>query len=381
VTSSAKRDSLRLEKKPFDALFHSLSSGGYRIIGPKIENNAIVYSEISASADLPKGWIDVQNGGSYRLEKSGEAYFGYVVGPSSPKQYLFSPEEKLWSAEMNGKNIDITAAEVIFPKTAFLGVRPCELAAIAIQDQIFTQGEYIDPVYGVRRHNTILIAVNCARAGGTCFCVSMGTGPKAESGFDIALTEIGGNDGYFIVESGSDRGEEILGPLSLEPASASDIKEAEAAVAAAAINMGRNLDATGLPDLLRSNLDDPRYPQVASRCLACGNCTLVCPTCFCSTVIDTTDLSGSRSERFRRWDSCFNLEHSYIHGGHVRTSILSRYRQWITHKLSSWVDQFGVSGCVGCGRCITWCPVGIDITEEAGIISQNAKENVEAKKG
>jgi Fe-S-cluster-containing hydrogenase component 2 len=152
-------------------------------------------------------------------------------------------------------------------------------------------------------------------------------------------------------------------------------------VAAAAINMGRNLDATGLPDLLRSNLDDPRYPQVASRCLACGNCTLVCPTCFCSTVIDTTDLSGSRSERFRRWDSCFNLEHSYIHGGHVRTSILSRYRQWITHKLSSWVDQFGVSGCVGCGRCITWCPVGIDITEEAGIISQNAKENVEAKKG
>jgi ferredoxin len=145
--------------------------------------------------------------------------------------------------------------------------------------------------------------------------------------------------------------------------------------------MGRTLDTTGLPEMLNSNFDHPRYEKIASRCLACGNCAMVCPTCFCSTVIDTTDLSGNRSERIRRWDSCFNIEHSYIHGGYIRASTMSRYRQWMTHKLSSWVDQFGISGCVGCGRCITWCPVGIDITEEAGAIRKSMKENVKANKG
>jgi sulfhydrogenase subunit beta (sulfur reductase) len=107
---------------------------------------------------------------------------------------------------------------------------------------------------------------------------------------------------------------------------------------------------------------------VASRCLGCANCTLACPTCFCASVSDTTDLEGETAARVRRWDSCFTLDHSYIHGGSVRASLRARYRQWLTHKLASWIDQFGVSGCVGCGRCITWCPVGIDITEEVAAI-------------
>ena len=101
--------------------------------------------------------------------------------------------------------------------------------------------------------------------------------------------------------------------------------------------------------------------------MACGNCTLVCPTCFCATVQDTTDVSGT-VERDREWASCFDVEHSYLHGGSVRETTRARYRQWMTHKLSTWWDQFGTSGCVGCGRCVTWCPVGIDITEEAAAI-------------
>ncbi|MBF0393567.1 MAG: 4Fe-4S dicluster domain-containing protein, partial [Alphaproteobacteria bacterium] len=116
------------------------------------------------------------------------------------------------------------------------------------------------------------------------------------------------------------------------------------------------------------NREHPRWDEVAKRCLTCGNCTMVCPTCFCTTVDDVTDLGGTRTERVRSWDSCFTLDFSYIHGGSVRNEGSSRYRQWITHKLSSWHDQFGSSGCVGCGRCITWCPVGIDITEEVGAI-------------
>lgn len=379
---SAEKEFRRLEKKAFHVFFDSIVSGGYRVVGPKVENNTIVYREFSNIDDLPKGWIDRQEAGSYRLEQTGgESYFGYVVGPDLPKRFLFPPEKTLWSAEKNGKDINITVGQDEYPRAAFLGVRPCELAAIAIQDKIFTEGEYIDPAYKVRRENTLLIAVNCARAGGTCFCVSMGTGPRAQSDFDIALTEVGGEDGYFIVESGSDKGEDIVNSLSLNLATPQEIDAAEKAVDEAARSMGRTIETSGLKEILQSEFNSPRYDNIALRCLACGNCTLVCPTCFCSTVIDTTDLSGNRSERIRRWDSCFNIEHSYIHGGYIRSSIMARYRQWITHKLANWIDQFGTSGCVGCGRCITWCPVGIDITEEAAAIRKSVKENVKVNKG
>ena len=377
----ASKNLFKLRKANFDGLFNAVKANRYRIIGPKIDSGAIVIKELASVEEIPRGWIDKQDGGTFRLEKSGDSFFGYVVGPDSLKRFLFPPEKTLWSAERSGKEINITVKQDEFPKTALLGVRPCELAAIAIQDKIFTEGEYVDPGYRARRENTLLIAVNCTRAGNTCFCLSMGTGPKATSGFDIALTEVGGDAGFFIVESGSDAGDEIFQSLSLEPASNKDIENADNAVKAAAQNMGRTLDTSGLPDLLKSNLDHPRYEKVDSRCLTCGNCTMVCPTCFCSTVIDTTDLTGNRSDRIRRWDSCFNIEHSYIHGGYIRSSTMSRYRQWITHKLSSWVDQFGMFGCVGCGRCITWCPAGIDITEEAGAIRKSMKENIKASKG
>jgi ferredoxin len=151
-----------------------------------------------------------------------------------------------------------------------------------------------------------------------------------------------------------------------------DIGRAEEIVAQTAAHMGRSMDTSGIKELLYRNLDHPRWDNVASRCLTCTNCTMVCPTCFCTTVEDTTDLTGERAERWRKWDSCFTMDFSYIAGGSVRSSAKSRYRQWMTHKLASWIDQFGTSGCVGCGRCITWCPVGIDITEEVRAIRETS---------
>ena len=354
-----------IEPGTLDALIEALTTRGYRVVGPMLREGAIVYDELESAADLPAGWTDVQEPGRYRLERREDAArFGYAVGPHSWKKELLPPRIRLWQAAQRNGGIEVEEEPLDETRLAFLGVRSCELHAIAVQDRVFLGGRFTDRDYAARREDVFLVAVNCFEAGGTCFCVSMGTGPKAEAGYDLALTEILDGDHRFLVEAGTERGAEVLAELPAREASATDTDAAARAVAGAAERMGRGLDTTGIRDLLARNLEHPRWDDVASRCLTCGNCTLVCPTCFCTTVDDVNDLAGERAERWRVWDSCFSVDYSYIHGGSVRPSGRSRYRQWLTHKFGTWHDQFGTSGCVGCGRCITWCPVGIDVTEE-----------------
>ena len=281
---------------------------------------------------------------------------------------MFPPRQQLWQGERAGSQFTIEPAQIDAPPTALLGVRACELAAIAIQDRVFLEGAYVDKGYAARRASLFIVAVNCGRATATCFCVSMKTGPRAESGYDLALTELCDDTRHdFVIEAGSERGAALMARLERRPAARADIEAAAAAVERAAASQVRKM-APDAEHVLKANLEHDRWAVVAQRCLACTNCTLVCPTCFCSTVEDVTDLTGEHVERQRRWDSCFTLDFSYIHGGSIRRDTASRYRQWLTHKLATWHDQFGTSGCVGCGRCITWCPVGIDITEEARAI-------------
>jgi len=342
-------------------------------VGPKRRDEAIVYDEINSIDDLPIGWTDEQDGGTYRLKKrSDEAFFGYAVGPHSWKKFLHPPVLRLWKAERKEKGFQILPEEQQTAKFAFIGVRSCELHAIAIQDKVFLDGKYVDPNYQTRRQEIFVVALNCSQAGGTCFCVSMNTGPKATSGYDLALTEvIEDSRHYFVTDVGSERGDELLQDLAVhQNATSEEQVKAESVVERTAAQMGRYLDTNDIKGLLYRNYNHPRWNDVAERCLSCANCTMVCPTCFCTTVEDTTDLTGLHAERWRKWDSCFTLDFSYIHGGSVRSTVYSRYRQWMTHKLATWIDQFGTSGCVGCGRCITWCPVGIDITEETRAIRE-----------
>jgi sulfhydrogenase subunit beta (sulfur reductase) len=355
-----------------DPLVGALSARGFRVLGPTVHNGAIVYDDLSAASELPIGWGDEQAPGTYRLRRrDDDARFGYAVGPHSWKQFLFPARVRLWGARRTDEGFELEERVPAEGPFAFFGVRACELHGIAIQDRIFIDGRHVDTDYAGRREDAFIVAVNCFEPGGTCFCVSMGTGPKVQAGYDLALTEILDGEHRFLVEVGSERGAAVLAELPRRDAGPSDLHAAAEAVEGAAGKMGRSLDAHDLRGLLARNLEHPRWDDVAERCLTCGNCTLVCPTCFCSAVEEVTDLAGDHAERVRVWDSCYSVDHSYIHGGPVRPSGRARYRQWLTHKFGTWHDQFGTSGCIGCGRCITWCPVGIDVTEELTAIRES----------
>jgi ferredoxin len=371
-----------IERGDFDALLAALSARGYTIVGPTVREQTIVYDEIASAADLPIGWTDEQDGGQYRLKRrDDQALFGYAVGPHSFKQYQLPARVKLWQAKVDagGGLSEVTEPPPESPRYAFLGARSCELHGIGILDRVLLGGRHPDPADRARTDDLFIVAVQCGQAGGTCFCVSMNTGPVADRGFDLALTEIL-EDGqhYFTVEVGSDRGSEVLAEVPHRRAEDRDEQAAHAVHERTAASMGRELDTDGIKELLYRNYDHPRWADVAERCLTCGNCTMVCPTCFCTTVEDVTDLEGEHVERQQLWDSCFTIDYSYIHGGSVRNSTRSRYRQWMTHKLATWWDQFDTSGCVGCGRCITWCPVGIDLTEEARAIRASERSPTDA---
>ena len=345
------------------ALVELLRARGWTPVAPTVHDGAVVLTEIASAEELPRGTGDEQAPGRYRLRVRDDGdWFGFAAPANSWKAFLHPPVVRQAVAE---------AAPVTTPKRhAFIGARACELAAIAVQDRVLRDGHAADADYAARRDATLVVAVSCAEPASVCFCESMGTGPRPRGGYDVLLTEIGPD--RLLAEAGSPRGEELLDALGAPDADAADLTAANA-VTERAIQRMRSGDARIDPQRARETLrgarEHPHWQDVALRCLACGNCTLVCPTCFCTDVVDGDDVSGERAHRERRWASCFSLDFSSIHGGAVRASVAARYRQWLTHKLSTWWDQFDSSGCVGCGRCITWCPVGIDLRAEVAALS------------
>jgi len=346
------------------ALIVVLQQTGYRCIGPRIRDGAIVYDTVTALEQFPRGYRDRQAPGQYRLEHDDSArLFGWANGPQALKPLLFTPREPLWHSErQTNDSLVFNAADTTDEAIAVIGVRACDLAALALQDAHFLRPDCQDPYYAARRERLFLVAVNCTHPADTCFCASTGDGPAVNDGCELILSEL--EDG-FLIAAANQRGRKILAQLETVSATASQVATAEAAVSAGIEAQHRRLPAGNLQERLFANLDHSHWHDVAARCLSCGNCTAVCPTCFCYSEHDEAALKGELSSHYREWDSCFSQGHSAIHGIVIRADTRSRYRQWLTHKLGGWQQQYGRSGCVGCGRCISWCPVGIDITEEA----------------
>ena len=361
-----------LDLQGLQALIDALRGRGYRVIGPTVRDGAVVLADITSVEDLPRGIGDDQAAGHYRTRaRDDEMLFGFAATAQSAKPALFPPDQQLWSGTRIGEGYEVSPREPEPAPVALLGIRGCDLAAIRIHDTVLLGRGAIDAHYATRRDHAFLMAVTCSTPAGTCFCAPMGTGPRPGDGADLTLTELL-DPHRFLVETGTPAGEEVLAELASVPAAPADLAAADSLVADAVAHMGRQMQTDDLRDLLYASAESPRWNDVGDRCLACTNCTMVCPTCFCTSVEDVSDLSGDVDERHRVWDSCFSMEYSRLHGGAVRTSTSARYRQWLTHKLAAWTDQFGMSGCVGCGRCITWCPAGIDLTAEVAALREDA---------
>ncbi|HTP01152.1 MAG TPA: 4Fe-4S dicluster domain-containing protein [Anaerolineales bacterium] len=351
-----------IQKPVFNDLLARLREAGFETLGPRVKDGTLVYEAIDTLADLPRGYSAELEAGRYRLVRPGhDRYFDVISGQSSWKQFLFPPRLDLFAMQKIGRSWEVQKPEPDQHNFAFIGVRGCDLAAIQVQDKAFIREDFHDPIYLARRERVFILAVDCLRPGATCFCASMGTGPRPKGGFDLRLTEL---DGVFLITIGSELGRRMMAGLPYEAASAFVMSSAERGIEQAAQSMGRELDTSDLPDLILNNLDADQWDDVAKRCLSCGNCTQACPTCFCWDATDQLDLTGTKTKRVRVWDSCFNPDYSYQAGGNTRPNIRSRYRQWLSHKLGTWVQQYGTFGCVGCGRCIVWCPAGIDLTKE-----------------
>lgn len=355
------------------ALLRTLEETGYQCIGPRERDGAIVFDELTDTDQLPWGRIDEQAPGRYRLRDDDKRRaFAWATGPQAIKPRVFQPREAMWTAcrKPNGQ-LRFDPVRPDAKPTALIGLRACDLAALKLQDDHFAGSRERDPAYVSRREHLLLIGVHCARSADTCFCVSTGDGPAVGRDADLVLGEI---DDGFIVSANSNAGRRIFRLLPLERVRPEQWASLRAEISDNAAGQKRQLPSRDLRELLYARLESPHWQQIADRCLSCGNCTAVCPTCFCSQETETLSLDGGESVHLREWDSCFSSRHGHLAGLEVRGEVRLRYRQWLLHKLGTWHEQYGRSGCVGCGRCISWCPVGIDLTAEVSALASEITE-------
>lgn len=301
------------------------------------------------------------------LSQDTEPFFAYLNSRNAPKQVFFPHTEKLMKYTRTPKGMVFSEEESKADKAVLFGVRPCDAQSFALLDMLFDQEKYRDPYYVAKRNNTTVITLTCVQPPyATCFCTSVDGEPLSGGGADILLTEI---DANYLAEFITAKGEKLLKYFGdLKTDEADDSRKMEISEKAKQAIKSK-IPAHEIKPLLDSNFEHPFWATIHSKCLACGTCTYLCPTCHCFDISD--EATGSDGVRIRSWDSCmFPLFTKETSGHNPRTSQKERWRQRIMHKFKYYVDNFNAIACVGCGRCVRSCPVNLDIRKVVEDISK-----------
>lgn len=340
------------DMESLEKLILALKSRGLAVLAYKLQGDLPVFGEVGSLRDILVEYSDLQSPGSYKLVKDMRGFFRH--SQYSPKYFLHPPIQDVYEVS-DDFNIAQTRTNPV--PTALFGIKPCDLAAIEVLDKILE----CDDVYQARRSSIAYIIVEeCVEPGGTCFCGSVGAGPSVTKGYDVAYTRL---DDKVLFKVGSSKGMELIEKLGLAKAPEKLLRKYEELLVDA------KRKASRLPPLetIAKALEDVApaeefWRYVSARCVGCTNCNMVCPTCFCTEFVDYANLTGN-ARRERQWFGCLSYTYGQVAGQHFRPELLMRYRHFVLHKFVFYQKQIGLPGCVGCGRCITWCPMGIDLRE------------------
>lgn len=328
----------RLSQSGLTQWIEGMLASGRRVLAPVEEEGLTVFRPITNSAELAAN---------------------YTRSDLPFKEWLFPPTEVILRYRIENGEPVLEDPEVDAPETVALFLRPCDAAAVAILDKVFG-GDYEDEFYLTRRRRLTIVGLSCTDPLPECFCAAVGLSPTSELGSDVLLTPIGDE---FLVEVLTEKGEQLVQQFERLFADAEGLTK-EQVTADAVAKMKRTEPLPSLMGDYAQMFEHPVWEEVARKCLGCGVCAYTCPTCHCYDIVDEAGLF--EGVRCRNWDCCaFALFTLHASGHNPRPTQAHRYRQRILHKFAYFLQTYGQNMCVGCGRCVVKCPVGMDIYEIA----------------
>jgi sulfhydrogenase subunit beta (sulfur reductase) len=294
-----------------------------------------------------------------------------------PKANILPNMEKMFGFHKEGGSYSLESASPQEQKQLIFGIRPCDARAMSIIDKIF-QDAYEDTYYLNRRQNTLLVGMGCVNPYDSCFCTSLGLGPAEATDVDLMLTDIGGE---FLIEEISDKGKELMsGVEGVAEATGDDEVRAAEVKEAACQKVTRKIDTREIEKRLPPAFENGKFwEKIAAKCVSCGICTFLCPTCYCFDIND--EMVRGDGARFRNWDSCSFSLYTQMPMENPREEKWRRVRQKVCHKYLFYPELFDIIACTGCGRCIRLCPVNWDITQTLANLPVETTVGTESKNG